>query len=1158
MSANEGSDLPADDQEELLLPPNLIWKLALIVFNDGVTISSSREVQCFKILIQPQGKGSIDAYHINFRDFQKRFYDQMSRLPNPYEYIDHLGSYFVQEKCLFLEVHFTSDDQIRRCLDGIDGAGLLEKVNNSFKGLMEAKNAILFKLKLVICSSIDQKYRYVTHDNASYAYELVYTPNPAFSTVHIRDKAAYKQIKGAYDELLKLFPGFFGGTTELDLQVAEGVVEPSTSAEANTGVQVDPESDVSDKELLEIADKVCPQRWQRIGLHLNLQLPQLERIKIDNTQDTLTAIFKMFSEAKNASKPNTFRKALALALYQSHHVDLAFKVNPCLKVEKLPSIPCEEENISKLCLVHGELKFYDKVLAEKFINQIFWSQMKDVAVSLIGEKLAPYSVLTGVADTGSLNIKVSIRSFSGCLRLAVDISSKEFVTDVEASLKAIGYKECLQIDFKINGELVTPENCYSLYVEALNASLLEFHQSIQVASSADKEKKHPKQSKVKKFTRVLSKSTAEKPPLSIVEAIKRNDTSAVLSFLAQGVNPNHFIDSHAPLHTTALLGKHEIVQVLVDNGATIDIKTTTNEQYTPLHLAAHSGNFATVKVLVNLGASVDSRSKNGRTPLRLAAAEGYANIAEFLVSKDADPNAQDSVAATPLHVAAGLSRKSVVDVLVKVGADITIPDNQGNTPVHEAIKTGDTDLLQLVLSKNHSVVNEMNTSIIEPPLTAACKIQNLEVVEFLLAKVQANPDIKNRDHLTPLAIACMLENVKMIELLLNKGAALKAISPHFGSVLHLSAKEGKVKATEKLLECGVPCDLRDNDSYTPLRDAVLDRQHGTVRVLLNASASIRAGTPPGKLPLLHVAARNNDVEMLEILLEHNCDIYETLADGSTALHHAASCGKSEAIHFLCSQTALLNVRSVAGLTPLYTAVRQRKFESAMEILVYDPDVNVCSHNGHSPLHICLEFNGPPELVEQLVFHKAKIHYPYEVDPLGKAMNLRSPIQLACSKGQADNVQILLKGNPDFLHESPSSLHHLLLFSAIDSNLETLHVLLENGANPNALANNESFSVIVKACFQGNAEMLKMLLDYGGDAGMPCGEMGVTPLIVACEHDKIELVDILVTKVDVNQQLRSNGYAPLHKIASDGNPDIAHSKSHTMGSPHYMLLHQQEI
>ena len=1130
MSADEKGDADGEDnEEELLLPPNLIWKLALLVHNSGVTVSTSREAQRFKFIVHPHGKGALEAYHVNFRDFQIKLYDQTYRLPDPYKYFDHVGSYFVQENCLLLEVHFTSEAQIRRCLDGIEGAGLVEKVNNALRALIGARQAILFKLKLVVCSSIDQKFRYISHENANYAYELVYTQNPAFTTVHIRDKDAYRQIKNSYDELLKLFPGFFGGTTEGNLEIAESLTEISASVESNVSAE---DSDIDDKELAKIAEKVLPKRWQVIGLHLGLHQPQLDRLEIDNKGNVLTTIIKMLGEAKTCFKPSEFRKVLSVALYQSHQHDLALAVNPSLKVQKMPSKVSYEEECPKLCLVHGELRFYDKGLAEKFLSQIFWSNMKDRVVPLIGERLTPYSIQTGPVDFGSLNINVTLLSFTGCLRLAVDISSNAFVSDVETSLKAVGYKESLLVDFNINGVHVTPENCYSLYMEALNSSMLQLYQSLPVASG---EKGHRAQGKVKKFRRVLN---SQSPPSSIVEAIKRNDSSAVSSFLSQGVKPNDCIDGHAPLHTASVLGKHEIVGILVENGAIVDIRTATEEHYTPLHLAAHSGHFATVKTLVNLGAEVDSRSRNGRTPLRLAAAEGYANIAEFLLSKSADPNAQDSVAATPLHAAAGLNRKSAVEVLIDRGADITIPDNEGSTPIHEAIKTGDIDLLKLVLSRNPSVVNELNFKAVEPPLTAACKMQNVEVIEFLLTEVRARSDIENKDHLTPLALACILENMKMVELLVNHGASLKAISPHFGSVLHLAAKEGKVRATEKLLELGVPCDLRDNDSYTPLRDAVLSKQHGTVRVLLNGGASIRAGTPPGKLPVLHVAARNNDVEMLEILLQHNCDIYETPPDGSTALHHAANCGKSEAIHFLCSQTALLNVRSVAGLTPLYTAVRQRNFDSAMEILVYDPDVNICSHKGHSPLLICIEFNGPVELVEQLVLHKAKIHYPYEIDPMGKAMNLRSPIQLAVSKGQAESVKVLLQANPDFLQESPLSLHHLLLFSAIDSNSETLRVILDNGVNPNALANNESFSAIVKACFSGSTEMLKLLLDYGGDAGMPCGDMGITPLIVACEHDKIELVEILVTKVDVNQQLRSNGYAPLHKMASDGNPDIA--------------------
>ena len=1140
MSANRrsGSSFSTEDEkEEPLLPPNLIWKLAFLVHHRDIEFSTCRVTRRFRISIHFPTKGKIEAYHVNFRDFQAKFHDQMCKLPNPYEYLDHIGSYFVQDKCLYLEVHFTSEEQIKRCLDGIDGAGMAEKVNDSLRFLMGARQTIVFQLKLVVCSSIDQKFRFVTHENTGYAYNLVYTPNPTFTTVYIRCQAAYKQIRSSYNELLKFFPDFFGGTTDENLQIAGGMMEQAIVGEPGFGDKLDVSSDVSDRELSEIAEKVSPKRWQALGMHMDLEFSQLERIEIDNKGNILNAIVKMLIEAKKKYKPTNFRKALSIALYQSHQVDLALRVNPFLKVDSIPmKVPDIEDDSSKLCFVHGELRFYDKGLADKYLGQMFWSKMKDIVAPVIGEKLAPYSLQVGLAEVGSLIVKVSIASFNGCLRLAIDISSGAFVADIETILKDNGYKESLQVELKLNGAVVDPQNCYSLYIEALHISMAGAYQTLVEGRGIND---HPGKGRVKKFKKVLSHARSHGQPSSIVEAIKANDCNAIKSLLSQGADPNEFINGHTPLHTSAIFGKDGIVEVLVRNGANIDIKTTTEEEYTPLHLAAHSGHLPVVKVLVDLGANVDSRSHCGKTPLRLAAAEGYADIAEYLLSKDADPNTQDLIAATPLHAAAGLNRKSVVEVLINSGADFTIPDNRMSTPVHEALKTRDVDLLKLVLLKNPQLIDEFTVKDIEPPLTVACKIQSMEIVKFLLAEAHANPNVENKDHLTPLALASVLENVKLIELLVNHGAAPSKISQHFGSVLHLSAKEGKVRATEKLIELGVPSDLLDDDGYSPLRDAVIKQQHGTVGILLKAGASIRVGTPPGKLPLLHIAARNNDVDTLEILLSHNCDIYETPVDGSTALHHATSCGKSEAIHFLCSQTALLNVRSVAGITPLYTAVRQKNVDSAMEILVYNPDVNICSHNGHSPLLICIDFNAPHELVEQLIFHKAKIHYSYDIDPLGRAINLRSPIQLACAKGQVENVKVFLEANQSLLPEAPSSLHHLLLFSTIESgSSETLHVLLDHGVNPNALTNNESLSAIVKACFHGSSEMLKMLIDYEGDAEMPTGEMGITPLIVACEHDKIELVEILATRVDVNQQMKSNGYTALHKIASGGNPGIA--------------------
>ena len=1148
MSTKEDCSIDAstEDEEELILPPNLIWRLALLVQCDGIKIVASREAQRFSVMFHIPENGGIRAHSVNFRDFQNILYDQLSQLPDPYTYLDHVGSFYVQEKWLVLEAHFSSDDQIKRCLEGIENAAFSKILFNSFKVLMQALKYELFRINLVVCSSIDPKLRLITKENAAYAYELAYTQNPSFATFHVSDSGVYKEMKKAYDALLEFFPGFIGSLSHniSDDDSNEGIQNPDCSVQK--GIEsIKDDTDVSDQEMLQIANEILPKRWYSVGIHLGLKQPLLQRIEVDNPGNVLKAINEMLHEAKKSLVGN-FRKVLAIALYQSHHHALAVMVDPSLQTKSIPKIYSDVQDYTKPCLIHGELMFYDRGLAELHLKHSFWENMKETIVPLIEEHLRPYSIPVLSAEVGSLSVKVSLASYNSSFRLTVDISNHAFIANVEGSLKAIGYKDTLEVKFKMNGCDVDPDNCYDLYLQTLNLAMTTFYQAPKqnpfIKHESMTERKDIKGPKEKiKFKRLTtkpsdgSKRSAVVLPSSMTAAIQAGDTHAVKEIIAKGANLNECKDGYSPIHTAARLGKEDIIDVLVRSGAIIDLPTAAVEKYTALHIAAYNGRLEIARLLVQLGAQVDLRCENGRTALRLAAAEGYANIAEFLISQGADPNTQDSVAATPLHAAASLNRKSAVSVLVNAGADITLEDNHGCTPIHEALKRKDVELLKLVLSKNPSAINQLSA---EPPLTVACKLQSYEVAKFLLAEMKANPNVQNKEHLTPLALASLLENISLMELLVQHGADPFLVSPHFGSVLHITAREGKLNATKKLLEFNVPCDLRDNDNYTPLRDAILKGQHETAEALLKAGASIKLATPPGKLPVLHVAARSNDVKMLQILIDYNCDVYDTPADGSTALHHAANSGANDAVLFLCSKTELINVRSKQGITPLYSSVRQRNFDISMQILMYNPDVNICSFRGHSPLLLCIDFNGPLELVKQLVLRKAEIHYPYEVNSEGRPV-LKSPIELACRKGQAAILRELLQANTDFLYQCQPHLHHLLLFSTVDSgSVETVEVLLHYGVDPNAMVTNESITVLLKACFERKTDMVQALINGGAYADMPAGEEGVTPLIVACENDFIELVDILVTKGGVNRKLKSNGYTALHKVASVGNPQAA--------------------
>uniref|UniRef100_A0A3B3H857 Uncharacterized protein n=1 Tax=Oryzias latipes TaxID=8090 RepID=A0A3B3H857_ORYLA len=90
-------------------------------------------------------------------------------------------------------------------------------------------------------------------------------------------------------------------------------------------------------------------------------------------------------------------------------------------------------------------------------------------------------------------------------------------------------------------------------------------------------------------------------------------------------------DDQTPLHISSRLGKQDIVQLLLTNGA--DPDATTNSGYTPLHLAAREGHKDIAAALLDQGANL-----SGITPLHLAAQEGSVDIVTLLLARGSPIN----------------------------------------------------------------------------------------------------------------------------------------------------------------------------------------------------------------------------------------------------------------------------------------------------------------------------------------------------------------------------------------------------------------------------------------------------------------------------------------------------------------------------------------
>ena len=83
-----------------------------------------------------------------------------------------------------------------------------------------------------------------------------------------------------------------------------------------------------------------------------------------------------------------------------------------------------------------------------------------------------------------------------------------------------------------------------------------------------------------------------------------------------------------PIHSAAAGNYTDIVRMLIDSGAKINVKQQAGA--TPLHSAAQNGNLEMLILLLEHGAEVNTRMEGGKLPTDLARDKGFDDIAEIL------------------------------------------------------------------------------------------------------------------------------------------------------------------------------------------------------------------------------------------------------------------------------------------------------------------------------------------------------------------------------------------------------------------------------------------------------------------------------------------------------------------------------------------------
>uniref|UniRef100_A0A671L911 Caskin-2-like n=1 Tax=Sinocyclocheilus anshuiensis TaxID=1608454 RepID=A0A671L911_9TELE len=207
---------------------------------------------------------------------------------------------------------------------------------------------------------------------------------------------------------------------------------------------------------------------------------------------------------------------------------------------------------------------------------------------------------------------------------------------------------------------------------------------------------------------------------------------------------NHF----SALHHAALTGTTDLLSLLLEAQATVDIKDSNGMR--PLHYAAWQGKADSVLMLLRAGASVNGASQDGQIPLHLAAQYGHYEVSEMLLQHQSNPCVVNKAKKTPLDLACEFGRLKVTQLLLSSNMVVALLEgnSRDNTPLHLAARNGHKDIIRLLLKAG---IDINRTTKSGTALHEAALYGKTEVVKLLLdAGIDVN--IRNTYNQTALDI----------------------------------------------------------------------------------------------------------------------------------------------------------------------------------------------------------------------------------------------------------------------------------------------------------------------------------------------------------------------------------------------------------------------
>jgi ankyrin repeat protein len=294
---------------------------------------------------------------------------------------------------------------------------------------------------------------------------------------------------------------------------------------------------------------------------------------------------------------------------------------------------------------------------------------------------------------------------------------------------------------------------------------------------------------------------------------------------------------------------------------------------------------------------------------------------------------------------------------------------------------------------------------------------------------------------TVLMFACQWEccNGPLISLL--KGGANPGLQASItqGTALHVAAAKGFADKCRLLLDAGGGrlLQLRDCGGMTPVFSAIPGKHLHIVELLHREYGADLSVIDRHGFTLLHSAASQDAVAIMDYLLTHGVDLNAVNSQGLTALSQAAGAGSVAAVQLLLQRGA------EAASGTLHFAVHTGQFEVVQLLLRYGLSATSVAQDGATPLMAACA-GGHAAIARLLLQHGAD---PRVVRDCGDTA-LHAAVSLCCDRSEsalrAEAVSLLQR-----LEQRQADRAPVLAADATTASVQCLQLLLDAEGDVNA-------------------------------------------------------------------------------------------------------------